>query len=547
MNRHAQVSVHLSIICVLAGCGHDAGFVLDRYAALEPPARCETAAFTERELVHLTRAQYDNTVRDLLGLSGEHSRDFPGDRTTDGYEVGSNTSSSLVNAYFDRAGTLAEEATRDLDTLLDCDRSAFGDDVCVRAFLGGFLPRAMRRPLFSGELDRYYDLYAQQRTSAETSVAVQRTLHAVLASPSFIYHDEPIAARNAPEGSLVRASSHVVANRLAYALWNTMPDRELFAVANADGLTTPEQVREVAVRMMLDPRAVDGMRNFYRQWLQVDGLEELEKDPEVMPNFSTEVASSLRISLEAFMDEALWDVDGRLDTVLRGSHAYVNASIADVYGMSNFTAAGFQRHSFEATERPGVLTHPAVLARFSHEQQTSPVLRGLFVRRQFLCVEPPPPPPELQFDIGDEGPASSARDRVLERISNPTCRPCHQLMDAMGIGLENYDAVGRYRTHEDGQAVYTAGELIETDIDGTFNGAVELTDRLATSEQVQQCVSRQLFRYVNGRRERESESCIMDDLFASGAQSDWRLPAMMLDIAESYPILHQYVPEGSVP
>ncbi len=504
---------------------------------------CDRIEVPHGALGHLTRAQYDNTVRDLLGTAEPIASAFPGDQVVDGLEVGTNVSPALVEGYFDAADALASSAVQDLTALLGCDPASTGEDACFDRFLPGFLLHAYRRPATPEEISDYTALYRAGKTEQGFAVGVQLVVQATLVSPYFLYRVEP-APPGATPGTLVSADGFVVASRLSYFFWNSMPDDVLFAAADAGELSTPEGVAEQARRLLEDERAHEGLRNFYRQWLELDQVSALQKDPTLFPDFDAATAADLRASLEAQIDAVLWDGDASLESLFTGGDVFVDARLAPIFGMSDVSGDELVRRQADPSERAGILTHPALLAATAHADQTTPVLRGKFVRTQFLCQNLPPPPPDVMFNVADPAPGLSTRERFARHSTDPSCAGCHHLMDPIGFGLEGYDPIGRFRETEEGVEVDTRGELLDTDVDGAFDGAIELSEKLAGSEQAHQCVARQLFRYAVGRTERTSESCVLDGIYDVASRNGWSIPEMMVAVTQTPSFLDLVVPEG---
>lgn len=297
-----------------------------------------------------------------------------------------------------------------------------------------------------------------------------------------------------------------------------------------------------ARRMLEDTRVREGIRNFYRQWLRLDRLPGLEKDPAFYPEFTSSVASSMHASLNRYFDHVLFETDGTVESLFTSDVVFANADLA---GILEVDATGTELAAFNGVEgRHGLLGQPGLMALLGKGNQSDPIHRGVFVRTEILCQYLPPPPPDLVVVPPDPEPGISTRARFAEHTANDACSTCHALIDPVGFGFENFDGIGRFRTEDEGNTVDASGELIATrDIDGPFNGAAELSDRLASSSEVQECVTRKLFRYAVGRTEQDTESCQLEEVFDLAEGSSYSVPEILVLLTQTNTFLHRRVGE----
>jgi hypothetical protein len=286
-------------------------------------------------------------------------------------------------------------------------------------------------------------------------------------------------------------------------------------------LAEPAELEAQARRLLAAPAARQAVALFHSQWLRFEKMATLVKSETLFPSFDVATADALRASTELFVDAAFWE-QRSLKGFLTSPTVYANASLAPILGVA---ASGSELHAVQgpASQRAGILTQPGLLAGFAHETAGSPVLRGVFVLDRLLCAKPLPPPPDVPpAPAGDEsGPASTTRQKFEQHLNSPVCSACHKTIDGIGFGFENYDAVGAYRTEESGNPVDASGEVVGSlDADGSFNGAVELGERLAGSKQAQACVSRYWYRYAFGLADGDVNACallpVVRDFQASG-------------------------------
>ena len=508
-----------------------------------PEGTCLEVELAPGSFLRLTRQQYDFTVLDLLGDATGPARSFAPDDNTEGFEVGLTVSPLLAEQYFDAAEGIAERAVADIEGLLPCDPATDGEDVCASQFIREFGPRAWRRPLTADEIARFEDLYATMKASYDFATGIQAVVQGALSSPWFLYHAEPVPASPAA-GTIVPVTGYAMANRLSYLLWSSMPDDELFAAVEAGELATPEQIEAQARRMLDDPKARRGMSSFARQWLGLDRIPRLEKDSGIAPEFDPEVAQDLHDSLAAYVDHVVWESDGSVETLLLGNTTFMTPALAAIYGVEGVTS-GMEPVVMDSPDRQGLLTQPGLLALLAKPNQSDPIHRGLFVRERLFCQHLPPPPDDIVIRAPDPEPGLTTRERFSEHSSNEACVGCHQLMDPIGFGFESYDAIGRFRTTDEGVAVDDSGEIVATeDADGPFDGVPGLNERLAGSEQVRECVAKQMFRFTFGRTETTRDECSLAILEETGRSTGWNIREMLVALTLTDAFLFRVAPEG---
>jgi hypothetical protein len=271
----------------------------------------------------------------------------------------------------------------------------------------------------------------------------------------------------------------------------------------------------------------------------MDGLDRLEKDPDLFPGFA-DVRGSMQAELGRFVTHVLQEDDGRLETLLTASYGFVDAPLAAIYGVD--LPAGhdpLEPFALPAKARSGLLTLPGFLAVHAHANQSAPIRRGVVVRTNILCNPPPPPPPNANVEPPDPDPNATTRELFEEHTADPTCAACHVFIDGIGLGFEGYDAIGVRRTIENGLPVDERGELIAADVEGEFDGVPELAAMLARSEDVRSCVVRQWFRYSLGRFELGQDECTLDELDLAFEESEHDIRALLLAIATSHAFAHK--------
>ena len=463
-------------------------------------------------LRRLSRIEYARTLHDLLGEDVDAVvAQLPPDLVASSFDnqaVAQAVPSLLAEQYLELAEQVAERVTRDPGALAPCaaDEAVEG---CARGFLQGFLPRAFRRPLEAGELDRFVESFTLGADGGDYAAGLSFALVHALTSPHFLYRVElgggPVTRA---DGSIAqRATPWEVATRLSYFLWRSMPDEALWLAADADALGTPAQVAAEARRMLNDPRARAMVEDFHSQWLGIGQIVDVEKDATMFPEFDA-VRATLRDEALAFVSDVFFDDPvGTMTTLLTASHAFVGPETAALYGVEA-PAEPRTRTALDPSVRAGVLTMPAVLAVHAQSTRTSPVLRGHFVREALLCGSIPEPPPGTDTSVPRLDPANPDYDTdpFARTMENPECVGCHRLMNPIGWGLEVFDPIGRYAPERGGRAVSSAGELLRTDIDGPFDGPVELAGKLAESGQVADCLAAHWYTFAHGHLPRPGDA-----------------------------------------
>lgn len=498
------------------------------------PIQCSQVAPGAAESRLLTRLQYDNTLRDLLGDESAPGRAFPPENTLLGF--GNNADAHRASLLLSERQLSAAESVaaaavaRGLDALLPCDASG-RDEACAARFVTEFGYRAYRRPLSAEEAEPLLELFRSGSAQWGFDKGIELVLQAFLQSPQLLYRTESLADWNAGrvEGGAVLLDSYQVASRLSYFLWNTMPDAELFARADAGELTNAEALRAQAYRMLDDPRARETVADFHRQWL---GMEKFSGLTRVVAG--AEVAgggvlnASWQGSLEQFVQHAFWDAGGNLAALLESPTVFVDEALAPLYGA--------QPGAFDDANRAGILTQPGLMAMLAHSDQSAPVQRGKFVREQLLCQLLPPPPPDVDTTPPDPDPNATTRERFRQHSADARCSSCHRLLDNVGFGLEAFDHLGRFRADENGLPIDTTGNLVDagdSEIEGAFDGALELTSRLAESPRVEACLATQWFRYTMGRAEQQTDACSLEEVKAAFAGSSGDFRELLVALATS--------------
>ena len=398
---------------------------------------------------------------------------------------------------------------------------------CAADWLADFLPRAWRHPVEDPEeAERLVTLF--ERASAEWGVetGLRIVLEVVLQSPRFLYRVEPTALAAAP-GERLPLDDHELAVRLSYFLWGTTPDAALWAAADAGRLTTPEELEAEALRMLEDPRAMEIVELFFTEWLELERLDQVEKDRAVYPEWSDGRPESFREETLRFVREVWTTEQASFATLLTADWTIADAELAGFYG---YTASDrdWARVGRDPGAHAGLLTQGAFLAARAQADASSPIYRGMFVRGALLCHTIPGPDPSLEIVPPSPDPDATTRELIEQHRADPACATCHDLIDPPGLAFEHFDGIGRYRETENGLLVDASVEISHTDFDGWVTGAPSLAQALVHSELVQQCFARQWFRFAHGRAEGEADACAVDEATEAFTAESLDMEALVL-------------------
>jgi hypothetical protein len=444
-------------------------------------------------LRRLTRFEYGRTLADLTGASASIADELVPDERSFGFDDQADTYSVSTlhdSKYFDVANAAAAALVGDsarLSAFAGCDPTA--DSACLEPFVRAFGRRAYRRTLTADEVSA---LVALERATATPGDAdgVSALVAAVLQSPELLYRPEP----SAPSALFGPA----LATRLSYLITATAPDDELLDAAEGGALATTDGLLAQTDRLLATPRATEAFTHFMFEWWDLDALDGLQKDQALYRAWDPSLPNELARETEAFLEGA-WNDTPSLAVLLGAPYTYLDSTLLGFYGVSGTPVPGtFVRVALDSARASGLLTQGAFLAVHAKANQTSPTLRGKFIRERLFCDPPPPPPPNIVVSPSAVDPRLSTRQRFAQHTVDQNCASCHQLMDPVGFLFEHYDAVGRWRDVDGGQAVDATGYLVGTDVDANLDGVPTLAQALVQSDEVRSCVARQWFRYAFG-------------------------------------------------
>ena len=484
-------------------------------------------------LRRLNRAEYDNTIRDLVGVSFQPARDFPADDTSEGFDtIGDvlSVSPTLIEKYLTVAEKVVDSAAADpelwhrlcnppvedfvpfvlrgtpplRDPVVKGQQSGINSETAEhtamvdRAYfaLRTFADRAYRRPITHVEMDRLMRFVEATLNNGEgADPGFKLALKAVLVSPHFLFKIESDPDTAKPNTDR-RLNDYELATRMSYFLWSSLPDEELFRLAAGGKLHDPRTLVDQVRRMLKDPKSRALADHFAGQWLQTRSLDEANRDPAQFARFDEDLRRAMRNETELFFDHVVRE-DGNVLDFLTGEYTFVNERLAHHYGLTGVTGDEFRRVSLAGTSRAGVLTHASVLTVTSNPTRTSPVKRGKWILENLLGTPAPPPPPGVDTLSESTTATTTLRERLDHHRSRAECASCHSRMDPLGFGLENFDATGAWRDRDGKDPIDASGTLPDGRL---FRGPGELRKVLAEkSDDFVRCLTEKLMTYALGR------------------------------------------------
>ena len=502
----------------------------------------------------LTHSQYNYTLRDLLGDQTRPANSFPKEDFVHGFKNAVEVQGIpplLAEAYSDAAERAARGAFwgGDQQGLVSCTPTEPTDAACAGIFVREFGAKAFRRPLNAQETGSYTGLLRQEAARSNDFLGgAQIVVEAMLQSPNFLFRTE--------HGPGSEFGQFEVASRLSYFLWDTMPSDALRARAAAGNLGSVAEVESAARAMLEDPRARTSMDEFLAQWLRFDRALTATRERAQFAEFNAELAAAMTEETRQFFDYLVWQGKDFRE-FFSADYTFPSSALAELYGMPQ-PKEEYMRVSYPADSgRAGVLGQGSFLTLTSSPSGTSPTGRGVFIREHFLCHVVPPPPPGVNTILPEvpESKPLTNRQRLEVHLNSAPCRSCHMLMDPIGMGFEQYDAIGRHRdkstlTFQQGdEEDEMKKKPVEVTLDldtsayvqgienSEFTTPKELGRILASDPTCQRCVVKQLFRYAMGREEKAGDQPAIDVMLAHFQSTGFQFRELMIALVKSEPFL----------
>ena len=408
------------------------------------------------------------------------------------------------------------------------------EEPCARKILTALARRAYRRPVTDSDVGLLMPSYRAGRAEAGFESGIQEALARLLVAPQFLFRIERDPVNSKP-GSVYHISDLELASRLSFFLWSTIPDDPLLDAAAQGELRDPKVLEEQVRRMLADPRAKTLTANFAGQWLHLRNMKAVDPDPRLFPDFDDNLREDFRHETEMFLESQLKD-NRPLEELLTANYTFVNERLAKFYGIPGVYGTHFRRVTLTDPNRTGLLGQASILTVTSYANRTSPVLRGKYVLDVILGAPPPPQPPNVPplKETGESGQApASVRARMEEHRSNPVCAACHKQMDPLGFALENFDAIGKYRTMDGDSPIDASGVFA----DGTpFSNPVDFRQALLVHKtEFVRNFAEKLMTYAIGRTVGYTDQPAVRAAVKDAAPSDYRWASLILGVVSSEP------------
>jgi hypothetical protein len=415
------------------------------------------------------------------------------------------------------------------------------ETACARQILSALARRAYRGPVNDVELKRLLAFYEEERANGNSfDAGIEAALTFLLVNPRFLYRVEQEPA-NAPPGSVYRIGDVELASRLSFFIWSSIPDEELLNLAAAGRLSNAVVLEEQVRRMLKDDRARALGSNFAGQWLYLRNLRALEPDADVFPDFDHNLREALQRETEMLFESIVLD-DKSVMTLLDADYTFLNERLARHYGVGQVYGTQFRRVAVTNPARRGLLGHGSILALTSYPNRTSPVNRGKYVLTNILGTPPPPPPENVPPLDEAPGKARAMRERMEEHRRNPSCAGCHKLMDPIGLALENFDGIGRWRDVDNGARIDATAQLADgTSVDGPpalRQAILRRPDLFARN------VTEMLLTYALGHGVDHHDMPHLRAILRDARRTDYRFSSLVLGIVKSAPFRQRSAAEA---
>jgi hypothetical protein len=519
------------LVLPLLGCEGKANFQLPD-GMMGPPTELPTnAEVGVSGIRRLTRVELDATLNDLLGdTTGSAQRLLPPD-SADPFDNDYRSqlpSAALIESIEQLAvdtatRTLADSAKR--AKIVPCAATGPSDTGCLNAVISSLGRRVLRRPLTDAEIANYATLQKYAIEANSFDVGVKLLIRALVQEPEFLYRVEVGTPVDGKEG-ISRLGAYEMATRLSFFLWGTTPPDWLLDSALNGELSSKDGVRAAASKLLADPRARARIERFHALWLGYHRLPH-----------SVELTAAMQDESAALVDKVVFEDKSDYFELFRSNQSFLNSTLATHYGITGFTGGtGSAWTPYGAAKRKGLLSHGSVLSAGAKFADTSPTQRGIFVRTRLLCTDVPPPPANANVDEAPTSTVSNCKvDRYASHASVGNCKSCHDNLDPIGFGIENYNRAGQYRATDDNEPTCTiAGKGKITGLpagDLAFEGINGLSDLLMDSGRFEQCIVTQVFRFAAGRREAPADLALLENLTTGFKTKNRMFAELLLDYA----------------
>jgi len=500
-------------------------------------------------VLRITETQYRHTIADVFGPEIKINARFePEKRVERLLAIGSaqlSVTSSGFEQYFAVASSISDqvldEKQRTASVPCKPPSPTQADDACARQFIERYGERLLRRPLTESEtLARLKTASTGAKQSGDFYAGLKLALTSLLVAPEFLFRVETAEPDPANRGQY-RLDAYTKAARLSFLFWDSAPDQELLAAARSGVIHTKASLNQQLTRLTSSPRFEDGARAFFTDMLQLDGMENVIKDPTIYPKFNQSVSYSAKEqTLKTTIDLLVHKTRDYRD-LFTSNDTFINRPLAAVYRVPFVSSSDWAPYTFpQSSERSGILTQVSFLSLFAHPGSSSPTKRGIGVYEIFMCLPTPNPPADVDFSRVQDSSKGTVRGRLLDHMNNPGCAGCHMRSDPPGLALEHFDGLGQLRTMENGTMIDVSADIYGVKL----NGAQGLGKFLHDDPRVPACLVRNVYAYAVGRKTEKQDVDYLFDQAKAFASNGYRLPDLMVQIASSPEFFRVVVPSG---
>jgi hypothetical protein len=477
----------------------------------------------------LTTGEYASSVADLFpGFTMPQFSLLQDPKVLGFTNFSSSQTGSLVWAeqYEAAAEAIAKLVAADPTMLTGCDAAVKGEVACAQPYLFDLAKRAYRRPLTDAEKQALTGLLNLSSDTVPYQNRLWLSIEGILLSPKFLFRPE-FGDTSKAVAKGVPLTTYEIATRLSYFIRGSIPDAELTASADSGDLANPAEIKRQAQRLLLQQASQDHLVLFHEQWLGIDTISALTKDPTVYPTFSPLLASEMGEETTTFLQNVLFKNPGTFTDLFTASYTFANADLAAFYGVAP-PANDWDKVQLDPSQRSGILTQASLLGTLAKDSQTDPVRRGKFILNQILCQTIPSPTPAIVALFQPMDTSQTMRVQFEQHRDDPICATCHSLIDPLGLPFEHYDGTGAWRDTDRGMDLDVTGSL-----EGVpFDGIPQLSQLIVGNPETRGCYATQWFRFANGRLEGDSDTDYLTWL-SSGFAPDTKLIDLVTSIAQS--------------
>jgi len=521
-------------------------------AADAPTVAAQSSAPIKVAVRRVTETQYRHIIADTFGPDIKISARFEPEKREEGLLAIGSAQLSLTSSGFEQYFALAsgisdqvlDEKQRGASVPCKPVDAKQADDSCARQFIDKYGEQLFRRPLTQAEITaRLTAAAAGAKRSSDFYGGLKLALTSLLVAPEFLFRVET-AEIDPASPKQYRLDAYTKASRIAFLFWDTAPDAELLAAARSGAIHTEAGLKQQLTRMISSPRYEVGARALFADMLQLDGFDNLVKDPTIYPKFNQSVSDSAKEQTLKTAVDLLINKKRDYRELFVANETFINRPLAAVYNVPYNSTNEWAPYTFsKASERSGILTQVSFLSLFAHPGTSSPTRRGIKVHEIFMCTPTPDPPADVDFSKVQDSKSGTIRGRLLDHMENTGCTTCHKRSDPPGLALEHFDGLGQLRTMENGSPID-----VSADLEGVkFVGAQGLAKYLQDSPKVPECLVRNVYAYGVGRKTGIRDEDYLTEQTKAFAGKGYRVPDLMLQIAATPEFFKATLPSGLAP